>query len=613
MGWGGVTQWPLTGQRPCRKGARPIRGIDILQQAFGSVKVVWRNGEKALLHAPHREDKKPSFMVYKARNGNYRVKDYATGEDEWLDTFIEKHTGRKLPAERRSEAAERPAETTQRVDSPPLDEMLAAATTHGETYYGHGFDKLGGAEDVWVLTRDIHKRARRGSVVIAWRDQSGDIHGLQVRTQNPHSKMRYWWLVPPVLKLGFSPDYQNADEIVVAEGMFKAQAAARLFQHNYAKRKYKRRVGYIALVNADAVAEATTVINSMPRTVNVLLDSDVHDAIYRYSEKKENRHRAGRWLQFISALLISGRHVRLIRQAKMDVNDTLTTVGAGVAFERLLAGRLERLPKLPQSGLAHIVIPNNKPETFNAPYRAAWLSGAKLGWSPKRRRHYLTMPANFRAAMLATGASRRDVIELWKGAETEGYLTRANGYWTLWLDSTRSIVELLSYGYIEVNKSNTLKRAVLHGSNRKKYGSWTTKRLYAWWLVYSGVPVRTVAATVGFARSTVYAIWKRGWEFLEGDRLTKLIRRTTDAFMRYLEERRERWETLLTPAYTDRARRNRALAIRGIRRWIGIMSAWNSTTGEPFVRRSLLTTQLAASFAPHLTYSDLEWYGSAWR
>ncbi len=561
--------------------------IDILTNAFGGVKVAWRSGDKYLLHAPHREDTKPSFYVYRARNGNWRVRDYATGVDEWLDDFIRTHVGQEIKVQQSKPRVEQP-----KSDEPKLDEVIGrlGLLRHSNwTYQDHGFFRARPPQYVTPIQETIHRRLRKGNVALLWKGPDGKPHGVQVRAASASRAMRYWWAVKPTMQVGFSDNWRDAKELVIAEGMFKAQAAAQVLsahrtaviqaaleKRGSSKKAPRWTTGYIALTNADAITEVLKYAPLLPRRITILLDADVANAIRHYDTTKDMRHRATRWLRAISALMLAGFNVKVYEQRNGDINDALARGGLQAAARWLEAGRWRNLPRLTPKAIAAITAPANMPEAGAAFWRYMWLAGAELSYDRRRASHTLTAPADFASVMRVSGASRPTVVAWAKQLKSAGQLLAEGTRWALYTryTATANPEDISSIAWLEDKKLNTLSRAVTIGSTKKPNGSWSVRHLLAWALHSTGSSIAEISRRTGFSRTTVYALLKRAYQFLHGDRMEALWRSFVQAMELYWEYRRMRVEAIFTAAHDPAVERRRRQARERIQAWRRLVAGW---------------------------------------
>ena len=338
--------------------------ISMLTQAFGAVKVSWRGNNQALVHAPHRPDKKPSLHLYVARNGNYRVHDYGTGEDMWLDEYIKRYTGRAISTPR-PDAARRKAARPKapRVDTRAMAKrLLSAANPFAEPYRKHGFTKIGENEDAVVLTKDIEfegRTLRKGTALFVFRGPDGEPWGVQARAESADGKRMYWWPSKPEMGVGYSKGWRDATALVVAEGLPKAHAMARVmeeklrnpvFLHRTGQRKPEEvTVGYIAIAGKGNFRKVVEDLLTWNRSLIILADSDVVAGMGMPTHPDTPE---GIIKDVYAKRMAVNRRTTILGQGTQDINDLIISYGPDVF------GMLKRIrPRVFEKELPRYTLP----------------------------------------------------------------------------------------------------------------------------------------------------------------------------------------------------------------------------------------------------------------
>lgn len=341
-----------------------VEGIYLLQQHFSTVKVAWQREDQALVHAPHREDKKASLQVYRARNGNWRVHDYATDDDMWLDEYIKLHTGHSVSASsRRAVSGKPPRPQAPQVDTrASAKALLNAAIPLAEPYRKHGFTKIGDSEDAITLTKDlVHngKVLRAGTTLFVYRDKNGEPWGIQARAERSGGGRMYWWPSKPEVAVGYSKGWRDATALVVAEGLPKAHAMARVMEEVLRNPKYLSRfgkkrpeeitVGYIAVAGKGNFKKIEEDILTWNRSLILLADHDVAAAI---NGKTHDSAPEGIFKDAYAKRMAVNRRTTIFAQGMLDINDLIIAHGPHVL------GMLKRIqPVFHDSELRRYVLP----------------------------------------------------------------------------------------------------------------------------------------------------------------------------------------------------------------------------------------------------------------
>lgn len=341
-----------------------VEGIYLLQQHFSTVKVAWQREDQALVHAPHREDKKASLQVYRARNGNWRVHDYATDEDMWLDEYIKLYTGHSVSTPSRRVVSRKPP----RPQAPQVDTratakaLLDAAIPLAEPYRKHGFTKIGESEDAITLTKDLVHNGRvlrAGTTLFVYRDENGEPWGIQARAERSDGGRMYWWASKPEVAVGYSKGWRDATALVVAEGLPKAHAMARVMEEVLRNPKYLSRfgkkrpeeitVGYIAVAGKGNFKKIEEDILTWNRSLILLADHDVAAAI---NGKTHDSTPEGIFKDAYAKRMAVNRRTTIFAQGMLDINDLIIAHGPHVL------GMLKRIqPVFHDSELRRYVLP----------------------------------------------------------------------------------------------------------------------------------------------------------------------------------------------------------------------------------------------------------------
>lgn len=341
-----------------------VEGIYLLQQHFSTVKVAWQGEEQALVHAPHRQDKKPSMQVYRARNGNWRIHDYATGEDMWLDEYIKQYTGHSIEAPRRYVASSKPVQSAApKVDTRAAAKaVLSAAKPFAEPYRKHGFTKVGESKDAIVLTKDVvvnGKVLRSGTALFVYRGPDGEPWGIQARAERSDGSRMYWWASKPEVAVGYSEGWRDATVLVVAEGLPKAHAMARVLEeklrdpkllYRYGRRRPEDvKVGYIAIAGKSNFRKVVEDMLTWNRSLVILADSEVAAAI---GGKTHDDTPEGIIKDVYAKRMAVNRRTTIFGQSALDINDLIIAHGPHVL------GKLKRIkPPYHESELRRYTLP----------------------------------------------------------------------------------------------------------------------------------------------------------------------------------------------------------------------------------------------------------------
>jgi len=340
--------------------------ISMLTQAFGAVKVAWRGNDQALVHAPHRPDKKPSLHLYVARNGNYRVHDYGTGEDMWLDEYIKRYTGQAISTTRPDAARRKAAHPkAPKVDTRAMAKrLLSIANPLAVPYRGHGFTKVGESEDAIVLTEDIEfegRTLRNGTALFVFRGPDGEPWGIQARAEGSDGKRMYWWPSKPEMGVGYSKGWRDATALVVAEGLPKAHAMARVmeemlrnpqFLYRTGRRKPEEvTVGYIAIAGKGNFRKVVEDVLTWNRALVILADNDVVAAMDGLTHPDTPE---GIIKDVYAKRMAVNRRTTILGQGVQDINDLIISYGPNVF------GMLQRItPQYREQELRRYILPMN--------------------------------------------------------------------------------------------------------------------------------------------------------------------------------------------------------------------------------------------------------------
>lgn len=411
--------------------------VDILAQHFGPVKVAWKRSDQALVHAPHREDKKASLHLYTARNGNFRVHDYGTGEDMWLDEYIKRYTGQEIRAEWRNAASRKAAAPKQpKVDSRGMAKrFLSVANMFAEPYRGHGFTKVGENKDALTVSSDFEfegKTIRRGTALFIYRSPTGEPWGVQARATKSNGGRMYWWVVPPEMGVGYSEGWRNATALVVAEGLPKAHAMARLIEEQLRNPSFLYRtgqrkpeevtVGYIAIAGKGNYRKVVEDLLLWNRSLIILAD---HDVVAELNNMPHPDTPEGIIKDVYAKRMAVNRRTTIFGQGMLDVNDLL------IAHGPFILGMLKRItPKYHDGELKRYVLPMACKQLSQAGMQllnAYWLYMLSRGKHEWKRGWTLTGSPTY-ADLAALSGLNMQTVKLQKRKLKELGLIQADDY-----------------------------------------------------------------------------------------------------------------------------------------------------------------------------------------
>ena len=206
--------------------------IDMLANAGAPVKSVVRTGKGWKLSAPHREDKHPSFSIFRLSNDYpeddpraWGVRDWAEDWSMSLARYLREYWGAKVKVDRRESKQMRKPTLAEQV----LDRLKAlkegqpidfAGPPTDRPYEGHGFRELQIDSRKYGVYLDTD-----GKPVIIYRNAEGQVVGVKKRKGDP--KAKYLWLKGS--SEVFWARRGTSKKLIVAEGEFKAIALAELF------------------------------------------------------------------------------------------------------------------------------------------------------------------------------------------------------------------------------------------------------------------------------------------------------------------------------------------------------------------------------------------------
>lgn len=280
--------------------------IELLREAFGDVRRLSRTSNGWLMSAPHRDDKHPSFTVFRGADGNWIVHDFSENLTMSLSRYLKEYGGMNIYTSTPNGTGK--SESNPKKKTEPDPKLVTWIEDTGTHYPGHGFAEAGIGDSrvygVFKLTQDhpSNKRLLAGSVAIIIRNEAGKITGIKVRSRFS-TKGKYTWAESGYGNPEwFSPNAREADTVIVVEGELKAIMTWYAVQQIASEVPAWQNVAVIGVPGLSSYADAMPAFSRYKRLLFVV-DPDVMNSL--------NNKRTWKLQHVWQTLLLNGKTVKV--------------------------------------------------------------------------------------------------------------------------------------------------------------------------------------------------------------------------------------------------------------------------------------------------------------